>query len=121
MKAQEEKRQRDMGKIGFLYPGQGSQKVGMGKELAQSNPALFEQYLIRSDQVASEPVSLFALEGPLDVLSQTQIAQPALFTYSLALTEYAHQLGLFPDMVAGHSLGEYTAAVAAGVISFHEG
>lgn len=110
-----------MGKIGFLYPGQGSQKVGMGKELAQSDPALFKRYLIQSDRVAGERVSRFCLLGPLDALSQTQIAQPALFAYSLALTEYAHRLGLSPDMVAGHSLGEYTAAVAAGVISFHDG
>jgi len=110
-----------MGKIGFLYPGQGSQKVGMGKELAQSDPGLFKRYLIQSDRVAGERVSRFCLLGPLDTLSQTQVAQPALFTYSLALTEYAHRLGLSADMVAGHSLGEYTAAVAAGVLSFHEG
>ncbi len=110
-----------MGKIGFLYPGQGSQKVGMGKELARTNPALFKRYVMRGDQIAGEPVSRFCLMGPLDVLSQTQIAQPALFTYSLALTEYASQLGIVPDMVAGHSLGEYTAAVAAGAISFQEG
>lgn len=110
-----------MGKIGFLYPGQGSQKVGMGKELAQSDPALFACYLSESDRVADAPVSQFCLEGPPDTLSQTQIAQPALFAYSLALTEYAQQLGLSPDMVAGHSLGEYTAAVAAGAISFSEG
>ncbi len=110
-----------MGKIGFLYPGQGSQKVGMGKELAQSDPALFKRYLIQSDRVAGERVSRFCLLGPLDALSQTQVAQPALFAYSLALTEYAYRLGLSPDMVAGHSLGEYTSAVAAGVISFNEG
>jgi len=110
-----------MGKIGFLYPGQGSQKVGMGKELAQSDPALFKRYLIQSDRIAGERVSRFCLLGPLDALSQTQVAQPALFAYSLALTEYAHRWGLSPDMMAGHSLGEYTAVVAAGVISFHEG
>jgi len=110
-----------MGKIGFLYPGQGSQKVGMGKELARSNPALFKRYIMQSDRIAGELVSRFCLLGPMEALSQTQIAQPALFTYSLALTEYAKQLDLVPDIVAGHSLGEYTAAVAAGAISFHEG
>lgn len=110
-----------MGKIGFLYPGQGSQKVGMGKELLQSEPELFERYLVQSDQVTGEPISRLCLEGSPNELSQTQIAQPALFAYSLALTEYASRLGLVPDMVAGHSLGEYTAAVAAGAISFHGG
>lgn len=110
-----------MGKIGFLYPGQGSQKVGMGKELLQSHPALFERYLIQSDRVAGELISQFCLEGPAEALSQTQRAQPALFAYSLALTEYAYELGLSPDIVAGHSLGEYTAAVAAGTISFDQG
>lgn len=110
-----------MGKIAFLYPGQGSQKVGMGKELARSDPALFKRYLIQSDRVAGERVSKFCLLGPLDTLSQTQVAQPALFAYSLALTEYAHRLGLSPQRVVGHSLGEYTAAVAAGVLSFSEG
>jgi [acyl-carrier-protein] S-malonyltransferase len=93
----------------------------MGKELAQFDLELFKRYLLKSDQVSGERISRYCLLGPQDVLSQTQVAQPALFAYSLALTEYAHRLGLSPDMVSGHSLGEYTAAVAAGVLSFQEG
>lgn len=108
-------------KIAFLYPGQGSQKVGMSSELLKSTPGLFETYLGRSDAVAGVPVTKYSLEGPTDILSQTNVAQPALFSHSLALTAYARQFGLYPDMVAGHSLGEYTAAVAAGVLSFEDG
>lgn len=110
-----------MSKVAFLYPGQGSQRIGMGSDLMETDPELFTRYLLSSDGVADLPVTRYCLEGPLELLSQTQIAQPALFAHSLALTEHAHRLGLYADMVAGHSLGEYTAAVAAGVLSYEDG
>ena len=110
-----------MGKMAFLYPGQGSQKVGMGSDIWRSNPEVFKRYFSLCDMLAEKPVTRLCLEGPLADLSQSHIAQPALFTHSLLLTEYARQLGLFPNFVAGHSLGEYTAAVAANMLSFEEG
>jgi [acyl-carrier-protein] S-malonyltransferase len=110
-----------MGKIAFLYPGLGSQRVGMGQQLLKAAPELFGHYLTRSNAVTKAPITRYCLEGPAELLNETHIAEPALFAYSLALTDYAHRHGLYPDMVAGHSLGEYTAAVAAGVLSFEDG
>lgn len=67
------------------------------------------------------PIMQHCLEGPLELLSQTHVVQPALFAHSLTLTDYAQRFGLKPVIVAGHNLGEYTVAVAAGVLSFEDG
>ena len=108
-------------KVAFLFPGQGSQAVGMGLELYQSSPAakaVFDQV----DEALESPLSRIFFEGPEDELRKTINAQPSILTVSLAcLKAMEEALGLerMPKatLVAGHSLGEYTALVAAGVLS----
>jgi [acyl-carrier-protein] S-malonyltransferase len=110
-----------MSKIAFLYPGQGSQRIGMGAELLENAPELFTRYTAQAEAISGLPIGRLCKEGPLESLTQTQVAQPALFAVSLALTDYATQIGLRPDFVAGHSLGEYTAAVACGALTAEDG
>ena len=107
--------------IGFLYPGQGSQQVGMGAALLAREPELLEPYLVQAQAVSGLPIRRYCLEGPMTALTQTEVAQPALFAVSLALTDAARARGLSPDFAAGHSLGEYTAAVVAGALSIEDG
>ena len=110
-----------MSKLAFLFPGQGSQKVGMGADLREARPETFERFFARAADATGMPIADYALEGPEDVLTRTDIAQPALFTLSLAIADAAAELGIKADLVAGHSLGEYTAAVASGAVSFEDG
>jgi [acyl-carrier-protein] S-malonyltransferase len=110
-----------MGNTAFLFPGQGSQKVGMGADLLASRPDLYEPCLEQAEAASGLPIREYGLEGPIEALTRTDVAQPALFAMSLALADAAREAGLRPDFVAGHSLGEYTAAVAAGAMSREEG
>ena len=110
-----------MAGLAFLFPGQGSQKVGMGAALLAADAELYGQYLDHADAASGLPIRRYSLEGPQDALTDTAVAQPALFALSLALAQAAAAHGLQPDFVAGHSLGEYTAAVAAGAVSLEDG
>ncbi|SDE71066.1 [acyl-carrier-protein] S-malonyltransferase [Fontibacillus panacisegetis] len=108
-----------MGKIAFVFPGQGSQSVGMGKDIYESLPAarsLYEQ----ADAKLGFSLSRLVFEGPDTELKQTANTQPALLTTSIALYEAFAAKGISPDYVAGHSLGEYSALTAAGVLTFED-
>lgn len=110
-----------MGKIAFLFPGQGSQRVGMGSELLEAEPGLFGRYMDQAAEASGLPIRKLSLEGPMEELTRTDVAQPALFALSLAVLEAARGQGLRADVVAGHSLGEYTAAVASGALGTDDG
>jgi [acyl-carrier-protein] S-malonyltransferase len=103
--------------IAFLFPGQGSQFVGMGKELAD-NHAVARRTFEEADEALGYKLSHLCFEGPEEKLKLTEITQPAILTASVAALRVLHAKGLKPDYVAGHSLGEYSAHVAAGTLKF---
>ena len=109
-----------MSKIAFLYPGQGAQYVGMGKDLYENN-AKAKQYFDSIFDGLEIDLKTVMFEGPEEILKETKYTQPAIVAMSLVLTKlFMEEKGVKPDFVAGHSLGEYSAIGAAGILSFED-
>lgn len=106
-----------MGKKAFIFPGQGSQYVGMAKDLFENSIEAKEMIKTAEDAIGV-PLSHIMFNGPEELLKQTDITQPAIFLHSVVLTSIIRTIQ--PDMVAGHSLGEYSALVAADAVQFYE-
>ena len=112
----------DFSTTAFLFPGQGSQAVGMGKDLADAYPIAKETFE-EADDVMGVALSQMMFEGPEEALGDTAITQPAMYVHSVALLRVLWDMmpEARPTFVAGHSLGEFTALTAAGALDFAEG
>jgi len=104
----------------FLFPGQASQYVGMGKDLCERYPLAKEIYE-HAGEILGFDIKEVCFNGPDDQLKQTRITQPAIFVHSCIVNRIFGERNFYPDLVAGHSLGEYSALVAAGSLTFEDG
>lgn len=109
-----------MTKAAYIFPGQASQYVGMGEDFYEKSD-LARKYYNYAETVLNSPIKEYSFNGPLQKLTQTGVTQPAIFVLSVVIYEEMRDRSFRPDMVAGHSLGEYTALVAAGALTFEEG
>ncbi len=109
-----------MNKKAYLFPGQGSQYVGMARDLFDKYSEVRDIFK-QANEIMQCDLATICFEGPEEKLKQTQITQPAIFVHSMAVFELIKERIPLPDAVAGHSLGEYSALVAAGALSFEDG
>ena len=108
-----------MGKLAFIFPGQGSQQVGMGKDICREYP-LARRILQQADRILGRGLSKLCFEGPKEQLDATVNTQPALLAVSYAFCRLLQAEGIEPQLVAGHSLGEYTALLAARALDYED-
>lgn len=108
-----------MGKVAFVFPGQGSQTVGMGKDFYESDQTV-QSIFQEADSTLGFSLTELILNGPQEELTLTANTQPALLTVSFALYQAVVKAGITPDYTAGHSLGEYSALTASGAMTFKE-